>query len=102
MDKTTKRILELAEEGLSDSKIADRLKAEGFKNGKGGAFDRNSVRSRRLRAAQKLRTSVASDIPETSDIVNPLPEEWKSQIIQIVPGGDPSHNATSDIPEVST
>jgi hypothetical protein len=73
MDRATKRILELAKEGLSDSKIADELEVEGFKNEKGELFDRNSVHSRRLRAQRKVIRKTPA-----------LPEEWKSQIIQIV------------------
>ena len=98
MDKATKRILELARKGLSDTKIAEKLAVEGFKNEKGGAFDRNSVHSRRLRAQPKLTNKTpASDISEISEKplaiseesaisehAQLLPEEWKSQIVQIV------------------
>jgi len=63
----TKRILDLAAQGLSDAQIADTLNREGITNQKGGGFNDNSVRSRRLRAEKQPQKIVTSGMPETSD-----------------------------------
>jgi hypothetical protein len=98
MDATTKRILELATEGLNDNEISDKLSVEGYKNDKGKPFNSKSVYSRRLRAqknapeshAKRSETSDVSDdsfgpsgTPDISDIT-PLPEAWRTEIIEIV------------------
>jgi hypothetical protein len=97
MDATTKRILELAAEGLNDKEISGKLSAEGFKNDKGKPFNPKSVYSRRVRSQKNVLESqvyisetsevsdkpVASDMPDISD-VTPLPEAWKREIIEIV------------------
>jgi hypothetical protein len=87
MDATTKRILELAAEGLTDHEVANELNAEGLTNQKGQPWTAKAIYSRRGRSkgfqpttAKPLETSDKTELSDAS----PLPEAWKREIIEIV------------------